>query len=290
MVASSSPTALKRWIAIELHRLREAAGFERPDAAKRLGKAVTAVGHYETGRNLPTPADLEVLLNFYGVPERVAFFRELLGHAKRGQDWWIHFPSTTVAEWFSLYLGLESVAALISAYSALLVPGLFQTEDYAEAIIRAGGRPVTDDEIERRVKLRMARQEILTRTESPAPTICWVLDESVLRRPVGGRAVMLGQLERLIEVAQLPNVELLVLPAAVGAHAGVEGTFTILDYPEEFAPDPGTVYTENRIEGRYYELPHEVEDFRGVFDSLRALARQHDAVAMISQLAKEFRA
>src|SRR5262245_18028232 len=124
-VATLSPTAIKRWIAIEMQRLRQEAGHDRAAAAKRVGKANTVIAHIETGRNLPAPADLEVLLNLYGVPERVPFFHELIKSAKRGADWWIGFTSN-VPEWFNLYLGLESAAARISSYDSLWVPVLFQ--------------------------------------------------------------------------------------------------------------------------------------------------------------------
>ena len=271
-VVTQNPTAIKRWIAIEMQRLREEAGHDRAAAAKRVGKANTVIAHVETGRNLPAPADLEVLLNFYGVPERVPFFHELIKSAKRGTDWWIGFTST-VPEWFNLYLGLESAAARISSYDSQWVPGLFQTREYAEALYRAGEQRMTDEEVSSAVELRMARQTIIARADDP-PQIWCVLDENALRRQVGGHDVMHAQLDRLIKLAERSNVDIQILPHTAGAHAGAEGTFAILDYPNEFEGDPGTAYVETRQQGIYYERPEQVTDFRRVFERLQVQAEK----------------
>ena len=273
-VVASSPTALKRWIAIEMRRLREAAGLDRPTAADRIGKANTVVAHIETGRNLPAPSDVEVLLNLYGVPERVPFFRDLIRTAKRGKDWWIGFTDA-VPEWFELYLGLESAAARISSYNVQWVPSLFQTREYAEAIHRAGERRFTEKEIAARVEVRMGRQAVLDRTDDP-PFIWCVLDEAALHRAVGGLDVMRAQLKHLLDLADRPNVDLQVLAAESGAHAGAEGTFTILEYPPEFGGDPGTAYVETRQQGVYYEQPAQVIDYRRVFERLQMQAERAD--------------
>lgn len=285
-MVASSPTALRRWIAIELRRLRDAAGHDRAAAAKRVGKATTAIHHIETGRNLPAPADVEVLLNWYGRPERVPFFLELVKRAKRGTDWWIGFTNT-VPEWFELYLGLESAAARISSYDAQWVPGLFQTREYAEAVYRAGERCLSEAEIASKVDLRLARQAILTRAEDP-PQIWCVLDESALRRTVAGVDGLRAQLDHLITLNELPHVEIQVLPNNEGAHAGAEGTFTILDYPAEFTGDPGTAYVETRQQGLYYEQPQQVTDYRRVFERLQVQAlRPEHTHAMITTAAKD---
>lgn len=273
-VVASSPTALKRWIAIEMRRLREAAGLDRPTAAERIGKANTVVAHIETGRNLPAPSDVEVLLNLYGVPERVPFFRDLIRTAKRGKDWWIGFTDA-VPEWFELYLGLESAAARISSYDAQWVPGLFQTRAYAEAIYQSGERWRSDEEITANVELRMGRQAVLDRTDDP-PRVWCLLDEAVLRRLVGGPDVMRAQLEHLLNLADQPTIDLQVLAADSGAHAGAEGTFTVLEYPAEFGGDPGTAYVETRQQGIYYEQPAAVTDYRRVFERLQMQAERPD--------------
>lgn len=272
MVANTSRLALRRWIAIELKRLREAAGYEPADAAARIDKGVTAYRHYENNARLPSASDVEVLLNWYGKPERVPFFRELIKAAQRSKDWWIN--STGYADWFELYLGLEYGAARLSSYDST-IPGLLQTREYAEAIYRAGERQLTDEEIHALVELRMTRQKILERAEG-APQLWSVLDECALQRLVGGPDVMRAQLDHLIKMTERTNVEIQVLPNSVGAHAGIEGTFTILDYPTEFEGDPGTVYVETRVRGIYYEDPPQVIDYRRVFERLQMQALRPD--------------
>lgn len=274
MVANTSRYALRRWIAIELKRLREAGGYEPADAAARIDKGVGAYRHYENGARLPSASDVEVLLNWYGKPERVPFFRDLIKAAQKGKDWWITFSATTFPDYFELYLGLEYGAARISSYDTI-IPGLFQTREYAEAVFRAGERRLTDEEIHTRVELRMARQQILTRDEG-APQVWSVLDECALQRLVGGPEVMQAQLDHLSKMTERTNIEIQVLPNSTGAHAGIEGTFTILDYPAEFEGDPGTVYVETRVRGIYYEDPPQVTDYRRAFERLQLQALRPD--------------
>ena len=285
VVANMSRFAVRRWIAIELKRLREAAGYEPAQAAARIDKGVTAYRHYENNVRLPSASDVEVLLNWYGKPERVPFFRDLIKAAQRGKDWWIGFNSA-VPEWFELYLGLEFGAARISSFDTI-IPGLFQTRAYAEALVRGGERRFTDQEVASKVELRMARQEILNRAEG-APQVWSVIDECALRRLVGGPAVMKQQLDHLMKLTEQTNIEIQVLPNTTGAHAGIEGTFTILDYPAEFESDPGTVYVETRLQGIYYEAPQQVTEFRRVFERLQMQAlRPKESPAAISKIAED---
>lgn len=272
-VVATNPTAIKRWIALEMKRLREAAGQDRAAAAERIGKATTVIAHIETARNLPAPADLELLLTFYGVPDRVPTFLDMVKNAKRGKDWWIKFPDalTVAPESFSVYLGLETGAARISNVELNVVPGLFQTREYALEIMREGGHRRSDDEIATMVDLRMARQEILNRAED-APRIWSVVDEGALRRQVGGPAIMREQLKHLARLAERPNIEIQVLPFSAGAHPAVDGAFWVLDFPPEFIGDPGVVYVENRRQGLYYESPDALRDFRTVFEYMQAKA------------------
>ncbi|WP_414942452.1 helix-turn-helix domain-containing protein [Amycolatopsis sp. cmx-11-51] len=284
-MGSLNPTAVKRWIALEMKRLREAAGHDRTAAAERIGKATTVIAHIETSRNLPAPADLEVLLDFYGVPERAQFFRDLTKRAKRGRDWWIKFDHG-VFDWFNLYLGLETGAARIRTVDLVVLPGLFQTRDYARAVMRAGRRWNSENELDTMVDLRMARQEILDRPED-APQIWSVLDEGVLRRRTGGPEVMRDQLKHLVELTERPNIDIQVLPFAAGAHGASDGMFVLLDYPPEFGGDPGTVYVENRREGLYYEEKEDLVRFRNTFERLQAQAenpgRTRDFIQKLSR-------
>jgi transcriptional regulator with XRE-family HTH domain len=271
MVASSSPTVLKRYVALELRRLREAVGFKREQVAARLRCAVSHISHLETMRNLPKAAELEVLLEFYGAAERTTAFLDLVDAARRGRDWWLPFKGTA-PEWFDLYLGMESSAVQIDSYDSMIVPGLFQTPAYAQAVIRAGEPEPPDAEVARRIELRMARQDVLTR--QPNPPVVWsVLDESVLRRSAGEPQVLVEQLDHLVKLLDLPTLTIQVLPLEVGVHAGIQGTFTILTFPPELEGDPGIAYVESRIGGTYYEDPAEIMTYRNTLRRIQIHAR-----------------
>ncbi|MDQ3765060.1 MAG: helix-turn-helix domain-containing protein [Actinomycetota bacterium] len=271
MVASSSPTVLKRYVALELRRLREAAGFKREPVAERLRCAVSHISHLETMRNLPKAAELEVLLGFYGAAERTAAFLDLVDAARKGRDWWLPFKGAA-PEWFDLYLAMESSAMQIDSYDSMIVPGLFQTPAYAKAVIRAGEPELADAEVARRLELRMARQDVLTRQPNP-PTVWSVLDESVLYRPAGEPQVLAEQLEHLIKLLDLPTLTIQLLPLDVGVHAGINGTFMILTFPPELEGDPGVAYTEARTKGTYYEDPTEIMTYRNTLRRVQIQAR-----------------
>ncbi|MGH4006448.1 MAG: helix-turn-helix domain-containing protein, partial [Pseudonocardiaceae bacterium] len=260
-----------RYIALELRRLREAVGFKREQVAERLRCVVSHVSHLETMRNLPKGPELEVLLNFYGAGERIAAFLDLVDAARKGRDWWIPFKGTA-PEWFDLYLAMESSAVQIDSYDSMIVPGLFQTPAYAKAVIRAGEPELADAEFARRVELRMARQDVLTR--QPDPPIVWsVLDESVLRRPAGEPQVVVEQLEHLVKLLDLPMVTIQLLPLDVGVHAGINGTFMILTFPPELEGDPGIAYTEARTKATYYEDRAEIMTYRNTLRRVQVHAR-----------------
>jgi len=286
VTSSASPTVLKRWIAFELRKLRESREITRVDAARAVRGSVGQIGHIEVGRTLPKPLELDKLLEIYGVPERSEFFQELRIRAKKGRDWWIGFDETTVPEWFGLFLGLESSAISIESWDALQIPGLFQTPDYAEAIIRGGEPELSDDEVAHRVELRTARQH---RLDGDDPPKVWrVLHEGVLRSMVGGRKVMREQLNRLIELAKRPNIEIQVLPFAEGAHSGDGGTFTILSFPAELEHDPGAVFVETKIRGYYYEEPEELARYRDAMTRLQVQAlKPRQSQTFIHRIAEE---
>ena len=189
---------LKRWIGLELRRLRTAAGKSRPETAQRLKQSRTTIGHLETARNLPSAAVLEVLLGFYDVPERLPFLLDLVEAARKGRNWWDRLAGAAPA-WFDLYLGLEAGAAELTSFDTYLVPGLLQIREYAEAVIH-GDPDASEEEVQRRVELRLGRQQILDRDDDPVRL--WVVfDESVLYRRRGTPRAMAAQIRHLIEVS-----------------------------------------------------------------------------------------
>ncbi|MGH4007027.1 MAG: helix-turn-helix domain-containing protein [Pseudonocardiaceae bacterium] len=283
-MATSSPTVLRWWIALELTRLRERAGLSRQQVATSLQCALSTVRHVEAGRNLPRPLELREMLSLYGIPERVEQFTELLNSTKKGRDWFEAFAGAAPA-WFDLFLGLESSAAQIESYDALVVPGLFQTAAYAEAVIRAGDPEVAQSEVTRRIELRLARQDTLTRQPQP-PTVWSVLDESVLYRTAGSPAAMREQLHHLTQLAQLPTVTIQMLPMGRGPHVGLHGTFTVLELP--LTGNPAIAYTDGMITGTYYEHPDQLRRYRNALTHLQiAAATPAESAEMITQRAQE---
>lgn len=288
MTTASATTAPKRWIMFALKRAREQAGKSRQDVVDHLDCTAGHVSHLETGRNLPSAAECEKLLIFYGLGDRWPFFRELLKAAKKGRDWW-KAPAFSGAEpeWFDLYLGLEAWARVAASYDALVVPGLFQTPEYAADLIRAGHPSLSNAEVQRRVDLRVERQKVLDREPEP-PQVWSVLDEAALRRPVGGSEVMRAQLRHLVHMAEQPNVDFQVLSMARGAHAGLDGTFTVLDFPLELPGDPGTVYVQTRLKGVYYEEAAEIDEYRQTLTRLQAEAvTPAESPLVIARIAEE---
>jgi len=276
---STSPTALKRWIAGELARLREHSGRSRAEAAKAVRGSVQNIGHFEVGRRLPKPLELETLLRFYGAADRADFFLALRERAKKGTDWWVRFDSEdALPDYLKLFLGVEAMAAAIESWDAFVIPGLFQTRDYADALIRGAAPKLRKRQRDLRVGLRMGRQAEVLDGENP-PRVHAVISEAALRSVVGGAQVLRAQLARLLELAASPNVEIQVLPFASGLHTGVDGSFMLLTFPTDFGAEAGTAYVENLVGVSYYEEASAVASFREAIDrlKLKALGRNESA-------------
>lgn len=279
MVAGPSPTVLKRYVALELRRMRETATYSRKDVAARLRCAESHITHLETMRNLPKAAELELLLEHYGAGDRIGAFHALVDAARKGKDWWRPFGDAA-PKWLDLLLGMEAAAHRIDRYDAMLIPGLFQTPAYAAAVMRVGEPELADDEVNKRVELRLARQDVLYRQPSP-PKVWCVLDESVLLRMAESSAVMVEQLAHLAKLTDLPTVTVQIMPLAEGLHPGMSGTFTVLSFPAEFVGDPGVAYTESRISGTYYEDLAEITRYRETLTRLQVQARRPEETPAI---------
>jgi hypothetical protein len=221
------------------------------------------------------------MLEMYGVTDSLR--DELLQIARdaRKKGWWHTYADLPIVA----LAGLEAATHSISMYSALLVPGLLQTEDYARAVFGALRPDLPNEEIERLVRFRMNRQSILT--EQDPPELWVVLDESALRRPVGGAITMRSQLDHLVEVADIPGITLQVLRFRAGAHAGMDGAFSIIRFPE--INDPDAVYLEHPTADIYLEKQENIHRYTLLFDHVKAAAlNPTDSVAFITEIAKEF--
>jgi transcriptional regulator with XRE-family HTH domain len=268
----------------QLRRLREAAGITPEEAGFEIRASRSKISRLENGRVKLKNRDVTDLLTLYGVRDEAVRSKFLtLVIQSSGPDWWGEYGDI-LPGWFESYLGLEAAAATIRSFEVQFVHGLFQTADYARAVTRLGRKPAPEGEIDRWVNLRLKRQELMSR---PDPPNVWsVVDEAVLRRPVGGTAVMRAQLRHLIEVAQLPHVTLQVIPFARGAHAGESGSFTVLRFEERDLPD--VVYLEQLTNAVYLEQRSDVERYLEVVDEISSQALTPDETTrLIEQAARE---
>ncbi|MFC0865223.1 DUF5753 domain-containing protein [Sphaerimonospora cavernae] len=189
-----------------------------------------------------------------------------------------------IPEWFQVFVGLEAEAAELRSYDAELVPGLLQTADYYRAYISTAPNASSEEEVDRKIEFRQARQQRITGTD---PLQLWaIMNEAALRRPVGGRATMKAQIAHLSAISERPNITLQVLPFAAGPHPAMDGGFVVLGFPE--AADPDVIYLENQIGSLYIEEPAAIERYNLVFNHLRAKALDPDQTrSLLAQVSKE---
>jgi transcriptional regulator with XRE-family HTH domain len=282
--AGGGPTVQRLLVGAKLRRLRTDMGLSREEAAEAIRASEWKIHRLENGQVGFKERDLVDLLERYEVtdPDEV---EELLTLAREANTpgWWQRYGDV-LPQWFRSYVDLESAAALIRTYEGQYVPGLLQTDDYIRAVVQGAHLDESSEEVGRRVRLRMARQTVLTR-EHP-PRLWAVVDEAALRRPVGGPGVMKGQLERLIDAAELPNVTLQVLPLDVGAHPAMVGSFSVLRFPDQELPD--VVYLEHLTGATYLNRPDEVDQYLHVMESIcvRAAAPEK-SVELLDRLLDE---
>ena len=220
------------------------------------------------------PADLRKLLDLYEVADE-GYRNQLATLARQGNErgWWQKYAGQIISEYADL-IGLEEEARVIRTYEQELVPGLLQTPEYARAVIRAGWPASTARQIDQWVEIRMERQEVLVRSDPPPPRLQVVLSEAVLRRPVGGREVMRGQLEYLMRPRDRANVTVQVLPFDVGIHPAMAGPFTMMTFPDP--TDLGVVNVENATGALFLEEPGELRVYDEIWSTLQASALSSD--------------
>ncbi len=278
------PTVLRMILGTQLRRLREAAGVTPDRAGYEIRASRSKISRMEHGRVGFKDRDVADLLTLYGITDEQMRARMLASarHAN-APGWWSKYGDL-LPDWFEEYLGLEGAASVIRTFELQFVHGLFQTEAYARAVTLLGHKTAPADEIDRRVSLRLKRQEIFTSPE--LPQVWSVMDEAVLRRAVGGRAVMRAQLERLAEVASLPQVTIQVVPFGGGGHAAAGGSFTILRFAEPELPD--VVYIEQLTSALYLDGREDVDHYREVMNELSTQALTPDRTArFLAEITRE---
>lgn len=247
-----------------LRRLREAQGISWEDAGYSIRGSESKISRMELGRVSFKERDVTDLLSLYSVTDdtdRQALLR--MAKEANAPGWW-HNYGDVLPSWFQTYVGLEEAAALIRTYELQFVPGLLQTEEYAWAVTTLGQPSASREEVERRVGLRMRRQKLLV--SEHAPRFWAVIDEAALRRPLGGPDVMRGQLRRLIELVEHPNVVLQVMPLRFGGHSAEGGAFTLLRFPESDLPD--VVYLEKLTGALYLDKQDDVDQYAKAMERL----------------------
>lgn len=264
----SAPTVGQVVLGRRLLDLRERAGLKREEAARILRVAPATVRRMEMAEVALKIPYLQLLLKSYGVSDEEAeAFVQLAEEANR-PGWWQRFHDI-LPGWFSMYVSLEGAATLIRSYEPHFVPGILQTEEYARGVMKSGAVGQTrPEDIERHVALRMQRQNLLTR--EGAPRIWAVMDETALRRPVGGSEVMRAQIDKLIEATKLPNVTLQVVPFSTGPHPGTYGPFVLFRFAMPELPD--MVYSEYLTGALYLDERSEVATHLEVMDRMAAQA------------------
>jgi transcriptional regulator with XRE-family HTH domain len=275
-MTTRTPTGRRRRLGAELRRLREAAGLTIDRVAEELECSPSKVSRIETGQVSATPRDVRDMLGLYRVDDARLEAMVQVAREARQRGWWQKFVD--VPDGVPAYIGLETAATSIDVYMALLVPALLQTPDYARAVIAAVRPDLPRSEIDRRVELRLRRQDLLDQERPPRMRV--LLDDTVLRRPVGGPAVMAAQRRRLLADAGRPAVTIQVLEVGAGAHAGMDGPFTIFGFPAPAERD--VVALDSAADALYLEGPEDVGRYRRVFELLLPAARSpEDSAAII---------
>lgn len=287
-------TVPRRQLGRLLRQYRTEAGVTLDGAAEALEYSRQKIWRIESGLGPVRVLDVKAMCELYGVSTELTEAMTGLAAETKSKGWW-HAYGDAVPSWFELYVGLESAAAHLRRYDESLLPGLFQTRQYARAVYRLDRPQASEEERERAVEVRLQRQSLLTRRLPAAPRVVQVLSESVLRRSVGGPGVMHAQLDHVMKLADLPNVSVRVLPLAAGPHPGaVAGSFVILDFPPtkggRAAPEPSIVYSESLTGALYLDKTDELAAYERAWKGLDALALgEAESSDMIKRITGEMR-
>jgi transcriptional regulator with XRE-family HTH domain len=260
-----SPAVRRRRLGNELRSLRERAGLTIDAVADRLDFSSSKVSRIETGHTGASAADVRAMVALYGLDGQAADALVQIAREAKAKGWWLQYGKVLIGR----YVGLEAGASKIYSFEAQVVPGLLQLPDYTRLLIRAARPDLTNEEMDDRIRIRDKRRALIDKDENPIDL--WaIIDEAVLHRMVGDASLMRQQIERLQMVAERPNVTLQVIPFGAGAHAGMDGSFSILEYEDE--ADPDVVFAENAAGGLFMEKDEDLRRYRFVFDRLQASA------------------
>ncbi|MBF8174074.1 helix-turn-helix domain-containing protein [Streptomyces olivaceus] len=283
MASSVNPTVRRRRLGQELRRLRELKGMTAEEVAERLLVSQSKISRLENGRRSISQRDVRDLCGVYEVEDqRIVDSLMQMAKDSRQQGWWHAFGDIP----YSVYIGLETDAESLRTYEPQIITGLLQTRAYAEALIQGALPETSVADVEKRVQVRIRRQERIFAENNPL-RLWVVLDEASLRRVVGGKQVMREQLEHVAEMSQLPHITVQVLPFDVGAHPGINGQYSILEFAD--AADSSVVYIEGVTSDLYLEKAPDVQKYTVMYEHLRAQALNvEQSRQRIEDVAKEY--
>ncbi|MYY02270.1 helix-turn-helix transcriptional regulator [Streptomyces sp. ATexAB-D23] len=280
---TSAPTVLRMILGRRLQDRRIGAGASLENAAKALRVTPLTIRRLEKADVALKPLYVEKLLETFGANrEEIDEFVDLAEQANK-PGWW-HSYRDAVPSWFTAYVSLETSAKTLRTYEPQYVTGLLQTRDYAHAVLRGGLPHGSDEELERRVELRLRRQSLLERED--APTLWVVMEEAVLHRVVGGPQVMREQLERILELSELPHISLDIVPFTAGAHVGACAPFTYFRFEEPELPD--VVYSELLSASVYLDQRADVVSHLEAHSRMALLTSSEDSRALLDRMRKEY--
>jgi transcriptional regulator with XRE-family HTH domain len=289
---TTGSTVPRRQLGRYLRELRNQQRLTVKVAAEKLEWSEAKMWRIETGQTSLRSLDVEAMCKIYAAPADLT--QALMGLAKetKARGWW-HAYGDVIPEGFDVYIGLEEAASQLAWYESELVPGLLQSEDYARTLIQADNPGVDDEEISRRVHVRMARQPLIRRATAPLH-LQVALNEAILRRPIGGPQIMAGQLEQLAEISELPNVSLRVAPFSAGLHPGVmSNQFVILRFPvngDGRESEPATIYIDGFTGALYLDKAAEVDRYAQAFTGIwNACLDESGSRDLIHQAAEELK-
>jgi transcriptional regulator with XRE-family HTH domain len=269
VTVSASPLVERRRLRDELRQARQDAGLTQDAVAEQMDWSISKIIRIETGSVGISTNDLSALLRLYRVrdPQRV---KELIARAKVGRKptWWSKYRTVLPSTYFQ-YIEYETSASIIRSYETVIVPGLLQTEEYANSVVRQYRSDFSDKKVSTLVEVRMRRQELLL-GRSDSPLLFFILDEAVIRRLLGDKGLRERQLERLLTIADKPEVTIEIIPFSIGLHAGMSDTFNILEFP---GPAEDIMFFESVRDAIFsYDATDEVTKYRERFEELRRIS------------------
>ncbi len=279
---ATNPTVRQRELGKRLRQLRNQHGLTVEDVAEKLLCSPTKISRLETGARRPSLRDVRDLSGLYGVDEATSAGLMDLARGAREQVWWTQYLDLNLDP----YLGLEQDAVAITSFTTYYIPALLQTEDYTKAIISSIAPKMDPGILMQRVEVRMRRQQRLEGDNRPRYRV--LLDEAVLHRAIGSRAVMAAQMSKVLEAEKRGKVTIQVVPFETGAHVAQDSNFILFEFDESSSLSP-VIFVEGLTGNQYLEKQVDIVRYREAIEYLRdAALTPRDSLARIDEVRKAY--